>query len=43
MTPYADAVSVVEREGQHFFVFIDLEAERIAVQEQRADAYEPME
>ena len=41
--PYesADAVSVVERDGQHFFVFIDVEAERIAVQEMRTDAYEP--
>ena len=39
----ADAVSVVERDGQHFFVYIDVEAERIAVQEQRADAYEARE
>ncbi len=41
--PYtgADAVSVVERDGQHFFVFIDVEAERIAIQEQRTDAYGP--
>lgn len=40
--PYesADAVSVVERDGRHFFVFIDVEAERIAVQEVRAEAYQ---
>ena len=36
--PRADALSVVEREGQHFLVFIDIEAETIAVQEVRADA-----
>ena len=43
--PYAgaDAVSVVERDGQHFFVYIDVEAERIAVQEVRQDAYERAE
>ena len=40
--PYhtADALSVVERDGQHFLVSIDVEGETIAVQEQRADAYE---
>lgn len=36
----ADVFSVAERDGQHFFVYIDVEAARIAVQEQRAEAYE---
>ncbi len=38
--PDADAMSIVERDGQHFFVYIDVEGERIAVQEKRAGAYE---
>lgn len=35
----ADVVSVVERDGQQLFVFIDDEAERIAVEEMRVDAF----
>ena len=38
--PRADALSVVERDGKHFLVFIDVEAETIAVQEVRVDTYD---
>ena len=39
--PYhtADALSVIEREGQTFLVSVDIEGETIAVQEQRMKAY----
>jgi hypothetical protein len=42
-TPTTDALAVVERERQHFLVSIDVEAETIAVQEQRMHAYERAE
>ena len=38
--PVADNMAVVNRKGQTFVVSIDTEAETIAVQEQREDAYE---
>lgn len=38
--PMSGLVDKIERDGQTFLVSIDSEAETIAVQEQRADAYE---